>query len=192
MTKREEQYNIGLEFIKQFAELNHIDISKIKFIVKRTKQEVGRDRASGWCEYNYKTKKCKITINLPKCAPEAVKPTSFNTNNRYWFVNRTPIGVICHEFGHFVHYALTNGKCVLPKEKQITSYEPNIYERFAESIKLFILNPDLLKQYDPKRYEVLINKLNLKPLHNKTWQEVFKENNMHEKYYEYMKNRLNK
>lgn len=81
---------------------------------------------------------------------------------------------------------------VLPKEKQITSYEPDYHERFAESIKLFITNPDLLKQYDPKRYDVIVNKLNLKPIINKSYIDVFKEHNMNELYYERARKRIEK
>ena len=39
MTKREELYLKGMEMIKQFAELNNIDISDIDFFVRYNKKE---------------------------------------------------------------------------------------------------------------------------------------------------------
>lgn len=51
---------------------------------------------------------------------------------------------------------------------RITSYEPNHYERFAETIKLFMLNPDLLKQYNPKRYNE-ITSLGIIPVITTDW-----------------------
>lgn len=198
MTKREELYLKGMEMIKQFAELNNIDISDIDFFVRYNKKECPKGfnryiNYSGLCIYKTKHKNhYSIFINLPKSAYEANKPTAFNSNHVHWFVDRTPCGIVCHEFGHYLHDKLTDCKLVLPKEKQITSYEPDYHERFAESIKLFITNPDLLKQYDPKRYDVIVNKLNLKPITNKSYIDVFKEHNMHEIYYERAKKRIEK
>ena len=198
MTKREELYLKGMEMIKQFSKLNNIDISDIDFFVRYNKKECPNEfkrwlYTSGLCVYPTKRKnRYKIFVNLPKSACEANKPTPFNSNHVHWFVDRTPCGIVCHEFGHYLHHKLTNLKIVLPKEKQITSYEPNYHERFAESIKLFITNPDLLKQYDPKRYDVIVNKLKLKPIINKTYIEVFKEHNMHEIYYERAQKRIEK
>lgn len=144
--------------------MNNIDISDIDFFVRYINYSV-------LCIYKTKRKNhYSIFVNLPKPA----------------------CGIVCHEFGHYLHDKLTDCKLILPKEKQITSYEPDYHERFAESIKLFITNPDLLKQYDPKRYDVIVNKLNLKPIINKSYIDVFKEHNMNEIYYERAKKRIEK
>ena len=98
---------------------------------------------------------------------------------------------MCHEFGHYLHHILTNCKLVLPRERKITSYEPNNNERFAETIKLFMLNPDLLKQYDPQRYDVIVNVLKLKPIIYTDWKTTF-GNNINEKFINACKTKLNK
>ncbi len=43
------------------------------------------------------------------------------------------------------------------RSKVITSYEPNLHESFAETSRLFILNPDLLEQGSPERFKFLTN-----------------------------------
>jgi len=45
---------------------------------------------------------------------------------------------------------------VVRRSKPITSYEPNLHESFAETGRLFILNPDLLRQGSPERYDFFI------------------------------------
>ena len=97
----------------------------------------------------------------------------------HYFTDRTIYGVLHHEFGHYVHELL--GFPRIPAEKKITSYEPDGRERFAETIKLFLGNPDLLREYDPKRYEKLLA-LGLKPLHQKPWKEIMFEDGMSERF----------
>jgi hypothetical protein len=42
-------------------------------------------------------------------------------------------------------------------------------ERFAETMKVFLTNPDLLKHYNPERYNYLTVKLKLKPVYTSDW-----------------------
>lgn len=168
MTKQ-ELTNLGISYITKFCEINNIEMPKVKI------HEFHIYNCCGW--YANKT----INIIEKKCAKEATKP-GFSWSHRHYFVDREPCGVVCHEFGHYLHEILTGDKLVLPRERQITGYEPDYSERFAETIKLFITNPDLLKQYDPKRYEVLTNKLNLKPIFTETWEELMIKANMDSKY----------
>ena len=105
-----------------------------------------------------------LTIFEDNCKEPTINP-GYKWTFPHYFADRSILGVICHEFGHYLHEQLgcpKMGKLGL----QITSYEPDIYERFAETIKLFLTNPNLLKQYNPKRYEYLTKKLNLKPIHD--------------------------
>lgn len=176
MTKQ-ELTQLGISYITKFCEINGIKLPKIKVY------ENHRFNCCGW--YRNKT----ITIVEKKCAREATNP-GFSWSHRHYFVDREPCGVVCHEFGHYLHEVLTNNECILPYERQITSYEPDYCERFAETIKLFITNPDLLKQYAPKRYEVLTKKLNLKPIFTETWEELMLKTNMHSKYITATKNKL--
>jgi hypothetical protein len=46
---------------------------------------------------------------------------------------------------------------VVRHSKPITSYEPNLHESFAETGRLFILNPDLLEQGSKPRFKFFTN-----------------------------------
>ena len=156
MTK-EELFNYGVEIINKFCKLNNIEKPNIVL----TKGFRG-----GNCgEYHYKNKTIYVCLN--KCATEVINP-GWGWSHHGYFSDREPAGVVCHEFGHYLHHILTNNKMKLTAKGRITSYEPNYYERFAETIKLFMLNPDLLKQYNPKRYKE-ITSLGIVPVITTDW-----------------------
>lgn len=167
----------ALGIIKQFCDNNGFDVPKIKIIDIKNKE-----RACGL--YNYKSK--TITVFVKSCANVATNP-GFAWSYPHYFVDRTVFGVLLHEFGHCIHQQLKWPK--IPGGKRITSYEPNMEERFAETMKVFLSNPDLLKNYNEKRYNRLIE-LGLKPVIDKPWQEVLKDANP--KYIEACHKRLNK
>lgn len=105
--------------------------------------------ASAWYQQN------KITL-LPKrlarpATEKQVRLWSFPGSK----VDRTPYGVLAHEFGHFVDEVLgypSRHGFWSKKTNPVSGYEPNNSERFAESMRLFILNPCLLRWGSPQRY----------------------------------------
>lgn len=95
----------------------------------------------------------------------------------------TPFGVFCHEVGHHVDYTLDPDGCfsassdfadVIEHEEDISTCEHTVQESFAEAIRLFVSNPDLLCQGRPERYEYLTKKVGLKPLHDMPWRVVLR------------------
>ena len=176
---RKELILEGLNLIKQFCELNDIPQPKI---------ELNPNKQSGYCgEYIPKTKLIKVFPN--SCARPAINPVR-SWSFPHYFVDRTVLGVICHEFGHYVHYHLGRpkmGKLGL----QITKYEPNMDERFAETMKVFLTNPDLLKYYNPDRYNYLTIKLKLKPVYTSDWKTQLQHyGSVNEKYIRACENRI--
>lgn len=164
----------GLAVISDFAKVNGIKMPKINIIDK--------PKRANYCGVYHGNKK-SIDVLVKRCANLAKVP-GFSWSHPGYFVDRTPFGVICHEFGHHVDNMLNRMKG-MPKYKgeKVSGYEPNACERFAESMKLFLSNPDLLKKTCPKRYEFLTKKLGLVPCIEGTWKEVFEKNCMHDKYY---------
>lgn len=155
----------GVNIIRDFCTLNNIKEPTIKLSNFRT------------------TKKCgvydgRIKVDLSKCAKAS---NLYSFPNLY--VNRTPQGVVTHEFGHYLQDVLKISTRTLTKqynkinEKPISSYAPNSSEWFAEIIKLFTTNPDLLKLGRPKTYNWLVNDLKLKPLTRGDYINVLKEFN---------------
>lgn len=145
----------GLNILKQFCELNNMPMPKIHFV---NKSKYG---GCGW----YENKVCYIVPSA--CATPAVNP-GFKWSYPHYLVDRTLLGVICHEFGHYVHECLKYPK-IGRLGLKITGYEPNMDERFAETMKVFLTNPDLLKHYNPKRYDYLTKRLKLKPVYTADW-----------------------
>lgn len=81
-----------------------------------------------------------------------------------YVIDRTPVGVLSHEIGHHCDFVLGVPSKDMPKKgRKVSGYEPNSMEMWAESMRLFILNPDLLSRYSPERYEYIRNVVGLKP-----------------------------
>lgn len=83
-----------------------------------------------------------------------------------YITDRTPYGVIAHEIGHHVDVTVSTVKrCywgdfsesvrLEAREPRLTSYCPNDAEWFAEMMRLFITNPDLLRLIRPRTFRIL-------------------------------------
>ena len=112
-----------------------------------------------------------------------------------WRADCTPYGVCTHEMGHHVEYMLTRAplrasskltrplvslmRAADPVEKPLTAYCPNASEIFAEMMKLFITNPDLLLHLRPVGYSYMVDVLRLKPLETRDWYDVIKASPRH-------------
>lgn len=125
--------------------------------------------------YEYYPKRISINVKRTRVP---VKTPGFSYSFTGHKSDVTVAGVVCHETGHHVENMLGYNKCleklaeIKRKESQVTSYEPNIHETFAEMMRLFILNPDLLKKGRPMRYKFITKTLGLKPLHKKRWKSI--------------------
>lgn len=118
-----------------------------------------------------------VSVTTQACARPAVgvaRSWSFPS----YKTDRTPVGVVAHEVGHHVDAMLHDVSYrpewrALAKER-ITSYEPNMAEAFAESLRVFILNPGLLRMIAPGRYEFLRNVVGLKRSEQRKAEAVLK------------------
>lgn len=155
--------HVGLSLARAFVEKNRNQISMPEFHIYTDvdEPEVRRIKAVRTCGYYRRN---HIHVAVPLC--------SHKNANYSWpgFISdRTPYGVIQHELGHHVDqcksaqdiYRNNSGSFysdmirLQSGEKPITSYSPNNMEWFAEMVRLFITNPDLLKQIRPRTYKAL-------------------------------------
>lgn len=169
-------YLSGLNLVKNFYNLNKDKLEKFPKVIGETKYN------SSSCGLYYPKSK-KIVVYLPSCA--GIARTKRQWSWMGYKVNRTPQGVVAHEFGHYVDDILGWPSHKLSKEfrlKKVSGYEPNKEESFAESMKLFITNPDFLKRAFPLRYDFLTKKLGLKPLDIGSYDQVLELYNAPERF----------
>lgn len=107
----------------------------------------------------------QIMVNSAACAnPARGTPRQFSFPG--YSVDRTPVGVLAHEIGHYVdhvHGYVSNSPDWQNaiRGSKVSSYEPNASESFAESMRLYILNPELLRAIAPRRHEFMAVNLDL-------------------------------
>ena len=124
-----------------------------------------------------------VFVNVPRTALPVFQPEQRNWSWPGYKVDRTAIGVVAHETGHYVEHQLrrlgridgSHGerwRAILKENKKaVSGYEPVPDEAWAESMRLFILNPDLLRRGIPARYK-FIESLGLVPTERRPWQAV--------------------
>lgn len=167
---------IGTGMMRLFCVTNQIPEPGLHLYMEKNHPEAVKIKRVGTCGY-YRSH--NIHVAVPHCA--------HNNANYSWpgFISdRTPYGVIQHELGHHIDevysncnvYRTRSGNFYSDKiraisgEKPITSYSPDTMEWFAEIFRLFVTNPDLLRQIRPKAYAALI--ADFKPIIDKTAGEI--------------------
>lgn len=114
-----------------------------------------------------------VFVNLPKCAKPVANPFANRRSYPGNKTDRTPVGVVAHETGHHVEWNLYGRRltphhgeiwrALVKRTKAISGYEPVPSESWAETLRLFILNPDLLRLAVKDRYDFVTNDCGLIP-----------------------------
>jgi hypothetical protein len=128
----------------------------------------------------------RVSINLSRTRVP-VKNPGFGWSYTGWKADLTAPGVLAHEVGHHVEHVVKEQvsrsererisllwERICMGEQRVSSYEPNGSEAFAEAVKLFILNPDLLRAGRPLRYRFMSEVLCLHPVHDLDWRSVLR------------------
>jgi hypothetical protein len=170
----------GLLQIMEFAKVNSLPAPTVNMV-----DEEVADDISFRCGC-YIVSSNQILICIKRCANIGTG-TGFSQSSPASKIDRTPFGVLAHEMGHHVHSLFLTSKYfkdkhlmasslkhtfMNTKKEKISGYEPNYRESFAESMRLFISNPDLLKRACPIRYGFIYDQLQLKPLYNELWENM--------------------
>lgn len=128
-----------------------------------------RPRDFGWYTAN------KVHVNVKRTRPATVIP-GYAWSYPGYKADLTAYGVTAHEVGHHVQAVRRvlreDIRVVVNREPCVTSYEPTAAESFAEMMKLFITNPDLLRIGRPIRWAFLTSHLKLKPVDDRPWTDV--------------------
>lgn len=171
-----ELYKLGVEQSKLFLKTNGLQAARYQItsplILRRQEQTGLCERMDG---------KTTIHVNVPVTAFPRKIPVCCMRSYPGSKIDRTATGVVCHETGHHVEFVLAARrkfpfvewrKIVQGSRKQVSGYEPNVHEAFAETMRLFILNPNLLFFGMPARYNFIEQELGLKPIVTKFWPEI--------------------
>ncbi len=153
----------AIDYIIEWLLLNNLPLpNRIDFADVSLKMSKNRHWVPGLTGF-YQGPNRRIWINLPACQ----QPGRGYSWPGYKG-DRTAAGVLAHEVGHHVAGVLRPNlltySIAVQGEPPVTGYRPNIGEDFAEAMRLFIMNPSLLKHGRPKRYKAL-RALGLVPPH---------------------------
>jgi hypothetical protein len=165
--KRLSLFTLGASLSQNFCENNNIPIPEYRI------KELD---STGLYLPQTHTKNAQILVNLGVTANPVENPGHMRWSHPAWKTDRTAFGVVLHETGHHIDQILINKSLwgsypsdrsswlEVKKGKRISGYEPNSSEAFAETMRLFIGNPDLLKLAIPSRYNYLCQVLKLQPV----------------------------
>ena len=156
-------FTLGASVSQSFCAINNLPLPEYK--IKRltsTGRYLGQTR----------TKRAQILVNLEKTAYPVERPSHMRWSHPGWKTDRTACGVVLHETGHHVEEVLSYRKPFLFDSwrklwrgtKRVSGYEPNSAEAFAETMRLFIGNPDLLRLAIPARYNYIRGELKLESI----------------------------
>lgn len=178
-----ELYTIGVEASQEF-----LDCNKLSYPIFMTYEEALAKQSDA---YQFKLLRAVaggptqgtgtglysrgyVFVNVPQTAHPVQQPAMRNWSWPGWKTDRTAIGVVAHEVGHYVTEIISKrftpaeqamqrfawSQCI--KGKKVSGYEPVPAEAGAETLRLFILNPDLLRRAIPARYNFICD-LGLEP-----------------------------
>ncbi len=178
--KKLSLFTLGCSLVQEFLTLNNIKIPEIslKPLYYSDMRNTGIYRPNKELQH--------IFVNLDVTAWPVSKPGQMRWSHPGWKTDRTAYGVVAHETGHHVEYMLARAKTFKLKQwkeaayldkKKVTSYEPNYAEAFAESMRVFICNSELLRYGIPARYKYITEVLGLKPIIADDYKDVISNEN---------------
>lgn len=190
MISKMELYRLGIEACNEFLRYNHAPLpiymtyddalkkalnTKKPSTALKLLQRVAEGPLQGTGTGLYKDG--YVFVNVPVTAEPVYTPRMRSWSWPGWKTDRTAMGVVAHEVGHHIATVFTRQGRLKQREhgdvwfsllkeckKKVSGYEPVPEEAWAESMRLFILNPDLLRQAIPQRYSFITDKVGLNAL----------------------------
>ena len=155
----------GQDLSSALLDKNGLDVPEITFRSMRS-LIAGKPKGSYGCGV-YLPSRRAVIVSTEDCArPSPGLPMKWSFPG--YTTDRTPMGVVAHEIGHYVDHMLgypsLRVEWTAVGKEVVTSYEPNSSEKFAESFRVFILNPALLKIVSPGRFTFLREVLGIRPI----------------------------
>lgn len=139
------------------------------------------NQSNSTSQYGYFDAPDTVVVNVSRC--RAPSWTGYSWSFPRYQADLTPLGVLCHEVGHYIHCCFGWRKWIKEFRSEqlhlipLTSYEPNTGEAIAESLKVFISNPTLLNCIAPERFDWLSEWLT--PVETRHWRELLSDSPRH-------------
>ena len=165
MTK-DELAERSVKHIQNFLQMNNLPVPE--FVMSEYPDAKNKFQKTG----HYSRKEGKVYLNAANTRNPVMKPGGMQWSYPGYKVDKTPLGVLAHEIGHHIDHTMKFDENAFPyKGEKVTGYEPTVHEAIAESLRLFMLNPDLLHTIAPKRYQFFLDN-GLKPTVKQSWKDV--------------------
>lgn len=165
MTK-DELAEKSVKHIQDFLQKNGLPVPE--FVMHEYPDAKNKFQKTG----HYSRKEGKVYLNAANTRNPVMKPGGMQWSYPGYKVDKTPLGVLAHEIGHHIDHTKQFDTDSFPyKGEKVTGYEPTVHEAIAESLRLFMFNPDLLHTIAPKRYQYFIDN-GLKPTVKQSWKDV--------------------
>lgn len=163
---KDELAEKSVKHIQDFLEKNGLPVPE--FVMHEYPDAKNKFQKTG----HYSRKEGKVYLNAANTRNPVMKPGGMQWSYPGYKVDKTPLGVLAHEIGHHIDHTKQFDTDSFPyKGEKVTGYEPTVHEAIAESLRLFMLNPDLLHTIAPKRYQYFIDN-GLKPTVRGSWKDV--------------------
>jgi len=171
------------EYVDSFLDANDLDHVSEVLTEARDAKDISKWTQYGW--YDFETRELFVNV---KRSRTPVKTPGFSWSFTGSKADLTAPGILAHETGHHIHNLwsrrvdpIDRRKLmteIVPKirrlEPAVSGYEPNVHETIAEAMRLFIMNPSLLREGRPVRWALLTDVIGVHPLHDAPWHEVLK------------------
>jgi len=161
--KKLSLFELGAKLSQDFCRNNNIPVPEYKI------QSLD---STGLYLSQTRNRNAQILVNLDATANPVENPGHMRWSHPAWKTDRTPFGVVLHETGHHLELIMRqkgfwkayDWTTISLRGKKVSGYEPNDSEAFAETMRLFIGNPDLLRLAIPNRYNYMCQVLKLQPI----------------------------
>lgn len=169
---KNELFERGIELAIDFARENGRSLPIVR--------DDPRLASTGLYSHVGRGRNARISVNVAHTAFLVNNPTVRRQSRPGWKTDRTATGVVQHELGHHMWYCASREAHTVwrdlirtsHRDLRVSGYEPNVEEAFAETFRLFVLNPRLLKAALPHRYGCLTDAFDLKPTEFRHWRNV--------------------
>lgn len=190
--QRSLELSAATQKIREFCDKNSVKQPRIEAVKTRLlPKTLSRDLMG---LYVYNTQKIKVYADNCLITGDSRLDLSKTWSFPGYKTDLSLYGVLAHEVGHHLDNLLRLRDVwrahiasydKMLNEQPVSAYAcTSVYEDIAESIRLLITNPDLLRILRPMRHTILTVELDLQIIEPRSWREVLERSKTHVEFIE--------